>query len=233
LFRILQVACRPFAWDFAEAKPGEGGGGGGPAFKGVRFGEIVGHAFSGSELYGGVATWTVRFDEPEPEAAELPEGPAADPEGPPLGRRSSSRSRNSNSSSSSPSSGGERRRSGGEGAAAGHSPRRDRGPATATVRTPELRAALDLRHHVGCNLSAPPGVPGWTVCKSRSTAEYYFAQPAVGSQWHRPGLTPSAPGDRERCRASCAVWGHRSKANVQDHKATLLVLVLKLGQFFF
>ena len=249
----FQVACRPFAWEFIEAKPGSDRGG--PAFKGVRFGEIVGHSFTGSPLYGGVATWEIRFDA-EPEDTYKPENDLAGQEVSRRGRRSSSLSRSqpnentiiargnsrrsssrsrrsSNTSNGSnqengSGSGSAQRRSSGE-AHAGAAPaaatpeqqRRSHATSTTTticVSTPELRAALDLRHHLCCNLAPPPEVAGWSVIQSRSTREYYFAQAAAGSQWHRPGLNPSVPSERERCRASCAIWGHRSKANIFDHK---------------
>jgi hypothetical protein len=79
-----------------------------------------------------------------------------------------------------------------------------------------LRAALDLRHILDCR-GPPPSVPGWGVCLSRTTGEYYYAREGVGSQWHRPGLSPQSPLHRMQCKASCGIWGHRSKNNVNDH----------------
>ena len=84
------------------------------------------------------------------------------------------------------------------------------------MSAPELRAALDLRHHLDCR-EAPPPVEGWVVCRSRSTGEHYYACEGVGSQWHRPGLDPRDPAQRSCCKSPCAVWGHRSRANVKDH----------------
>lgn len=232
---MVQVACRPFAWDFAEAKPGSDRGG--PAFKGVRFGEIVGHSFRGSSQYGGVATWVIRFDaEPEPDSGEAgqdktrrgrrsgslshsePHDTASATNS--NSRRSSSRNRRSSSNSSQGNNSGSGAQDNSAPTAGSPEQRSARASTTTiSISTPELRAALDLRHHLCCNLTPPPEVAGWSVIQSRSTREYYFAQAAAGSQWHRPGLTPSLPEERERCRASCAIWGHRSTANIVDHKA--------------
>ena len=155
--RAAQVSCRPFAWNWVEPEGADGG----PAYAGVRRGEVVAHEFSGSVEFGGVATWTIRF----PAAAGTASDAAED----------------------------------------------------IKVGSPELRAALDLRHVLDCRRPPAP-VEGWLVCLSRSMGEWYYAAEGVGSQWHRPGLSPAAAAERSRCKSSCAIWGHRSKANVTDHR---------------
>ena len=55
----------------------------------------------------------------------------------------------------------------------------NRRPCTIEVRAPELRAALDLRHHVDCRGEPPPLSPelrrqGWSAKQSRSTGDWYY-----------------------------------------------------------
>ena len=55
----------------------------------------------------------------------------------------------------------------------------NRRPCTIEVRAPELRAALDLRHHVDCRGEPPLLSPelrrqGWSAKQSRSTGDWYY-----------------------------------------------------------
>jgi len=187
-----QVACRPFAWEWADTSP---------PYKGVRRGEVVGHAFRGSREYGGVATWTIRItDAPVPTSSGSYSGAAG---GPSPGRRGGAPGAFAGVAAA--------------GARAATAATAAVAVTTVTVNSVELRAALDLRHALDCR-GPPVAPPGWVVCLSRSTGEYYFASEGSGSQWHVPGLNPRDPAQRPRCRASCGVWGHRSKINVVDHR---------------
>ena len=105
----------------------------------------------------------------------------------------------------------------------------NRRPTTIEVRAPELRAALDLRHHVDCRGEPPALSPelrrqGWSAKQSRSTGDWYYVHTSPNggatSQWERPGCDwPNAP--------SCACLGHRTSTRIDSHldrmerKATL------------
>jgi len=83
------------------------------------------------------------------------------------------------------------------------------------VRAPELRCALDLRHHLDCGarpaLDAALVRSGWGVKRSRSTGEWYYVRSnPSASQWERPGASREAA-------ASCACVGHRNSAKATSH----------------
>jgi len=95
----------------------------------------------------------------------------------------------------------------------------NRRTSTIEVHAPELRAALDLRHHADCKGAPPPLTPdlrahGWSAKQSRSTGDWYYVHTSpeghATSQWERPGCDwAHAP--------SCACLGHRTSTRTDSH----------------